>query len=371
MRILVVGSGGREHALAWKLSGSRQVSRLFCAPGNAGIAEVADCVSIGVDRIDELVHFAAREAIDLTVVGPEAPLAAGLADRLAEVGRRVFGPGARAARIESDKAFARDLMAAAGVPIPRFAVFQSAADALSYLDRLERDGVTAAVVKASGLAAGKGALVCDSLQDAREAVRQVMVERAFGAAGDTLLIEERLVGEEASLLALCHGEAIQPLIAAQDYKRVGDGDQGLNTGGIGSYAPAPVMTPERYEEAVSRIFRPTLAALARAGTPYAGCLYGGVIVTDSGLQTIEFNARFGDPETQAVLPLLETDLVELMLATIEGRPDQIRITWQPRKAVCVVMTAPGYCPSTESRRRPPTRTCASSTPAPPSAMATW
>jgi phosphoribosylamine--glycine ligase len=342
MRVLVVGSGGREHALAWKLGRSRQVSQLFCVPGNAGIAEIADCVPIGVDRIDELVRFAVRESIELTVIGPEVPLAAGLADRLQEVGCRVFGPGARAARIESDKAFARDLMAGAGVPTPRYAVFHTAADALAYLGRLEREGVTAAVVKASGLAAGKGAIVCDTLEAARAAVREVMVERQFGAAGDVVVIEERLVGEEASLLALCHGEAILPLIAAQDYKRARDGDLGLNTGGMGSYAPAPVITPARYEEAVARIFRPTLASLARAGTPYAGCLYGGVMITEGGLQTIEFNARFGDPETQAVLPLLETDLLELLLATIEGRPDQASIRWAPRKAVCVVMVAPGY-----------------------------
>lgn len=342
MKILIVGSGGREHALAWKLGQSRHASRLFCAPGNAGIAECAECVPIGVDHIEDLVRFAVREAIDLAVVGPEAPLAAGLADRLREEGRPVFGPSAAAARIESDKAFARDVMAGAGVPGPRFASFRVADGAFAYLDRLEDEGVSSAVVKASGLAAGKGAIVCDSLSAARQAVRQVMVERAFGAAGDAVLIEERLVGEEASLLALCHGEFIQPLIAAQDYKRASDGDEGPNTGGMGSYAPAPVITPSRYEEAVARIFRPTLAALSRAGTPYTGCLYGGVMLTPAGLQTIEFNARFGDPETQAVLPLLESDLLELMLATVEGRPDAVPIAWSPRRAVSVVMTAPGY-----------------------------
>jgi phosphoribosylamine--glycine ligase len=342
MKLLIIGSGGREHALVWKLAQSPQVSRLFCAPGNAGIAAVAECVPIGADRIEELVRFALRETIDLTVVGPEAPLAAGLADRLRGEGRQVFGPGQAAARIESDKAFSRALMAASGVPTPRFAVFHAADDALSYLDRLEAEGVTAAVVKASGLAAGKGAIVCDTLTEARDAVRGMLVERAFGAAGETVLIEERLVGEEASLLALCHGEAIRPLIAAQDYKRARDHDEGPNTGGMGAYAPAPVITPALYEEAVARIFRPALTALARAGTPYSGCLYGGVIVTASGLLTIEFNARFGDPETQAVLPLLETDLLELMLATVDGRPDAAPIAWSARKAVCVVMAAPGY-----------------------------
>jgi phosphoribosylamine--glycine ligase len=342
MRILIVGGGGREHALAWKIAQSSHVTRLFCAPGNAGIASVAECVPIGTDQLGEIVSFAAREEIDLTVVGPEAPLAAGLVDRLAERGLRAFGPTAAAARIESDKSFSKSLMQAAGVPTAAFGRFDAARDALAYLDRLEGEGVRSVVVKASGLAAGKGVIVADDMAAARSAVREMMEERVFGSAGDTVLIEERLFGEEASLLALSHGESVAPLIAAQDYKRIFDADRGPNTGGMGSYAPAPVITPERYAEALRRIHCPALAALAKHGTPYVGCLYAGVMVTERGLQTIEFNARFGDPETQAVLPLLESDLLELMLATIEGRLDPAAIRWKPQKAVCVVMAASAY-----------------------------
>jgi phosphoribosylamine--glycine ligase len=342
MRVLVIGSGGREHTLTWKLAQSPHIAQLFCAPGNPGIAAVAECVPITTDQIRELVSFAARERIDLTVVGPEAPLAAGLVDALAERRLRAFGPTAAAARIESDKAFSKALMQEAGIPTAAFARFQALGDALGYLDRLEREGVRSVVVKASGLAAGKGAIVADDMAAARAAVRQMLEERVFGAAGETVLIEERLFGEEASLLALCHGERMAPLIAAQDYKRIFDGDHGPNTGGMGSYAPAPVITPALLEEARARILRPALTSLARQGTPYVGCLYGGVMVTGRGLQTIEFNARCGDPETQAVLPLLESDLLELMLATIEGRLDPEAIRWKPRRAVCVVMAAPGY-----------------------------
>lgn len=360
MRVLVVGGGGREHALAWKLSQSPRLGRLFCAPGNAGIAEVADCVPIGADQIADLVSFARREAIDLVVIGPEAPLAAGLVDALHEAGRCAFGPTAAAARIESDKAFARELMHRAGVPTPRFAVFREVRAALAYLDRLEAAGTTSVVVKASGLAAGKGAIVCETIPAAQDAVRKIMVERAFGAAGDTLLIEERLVGEEASLLALCGGETITPLIPAQDYKRAFDDDRGPNTGGMGSYAPAPVITPSAFEAALETIFRPTLEALSAVGAPYTGCLYGGVMVTDRGLMTIEFNCRFGDPEAQAVLPLLESDLLDLMEATVrnservpngkrdkasrtaEERLAEIPVAWKPRKAVCVVIASAGY-----------------------------
>lgn len=342
MRVLVIGGGGREHALVWKLRQSPRVTRLFCAPGNAGIAAVAECVSLAAERVDALTAFAIREEIDLTVVGPEAPLAAGLVDRLRAAGRRAFGPEAAAARIESDKTFSKELMVAHGVPTAAFASFRDAGDALGYLDRLADEGVRSAVVKARGLAAGKGAIVAEDLAEARHAVRRIMVERVFGAAGDEVLIEERLFGEEASLLALCHGESVLPLIPAQDYKRALDDDRGLNTGGMGSYAPAPVISPALYEEILRQVIRPTLAALAGAGTPYAGCLYTGVMVTDTGVRVIEFNARFGDPEAQAVLPLLETDLLELMLATAEGRLEDVRVAWKPEKAVSVVMAAPGY-----------------------------
>jgi phosphoribosylamine--glycine ligase len=342
MRILVVGGGGREHALAWKLRQSPRVTRLFCAPGNAGIAAIAESVPLAAEQVDALTAFAVREEIDLTVVGPEAPLAAGLVDGLRAAGRRAFGPEAAAARIESDKTFSKELMVSRGVPTAAFASFRDAAAALSYLDRLADEGVRSVVVKARGLAAGKGAIVAEDLAEARHAIRRMMVDRVFGAAGDEVLIEERLFGEEASLLALCNGESVLPLIPAQDYKRALDDDRGLNTGGMGSYAPAPVISAALYEEIVLHVIRPTLAALASAGTPYAGCLYTGVMLTDTGVSVIEFNARFGDPEAQAVLPLLETDLLELMLATAEGRLEDARVAWKPEKAVAVVMAAPGY-----------------------------
>jgi phosphoribosylamine---glycine ligase len=342
MRVLIVGSGGREHALAWKLRLSPRVTRLFCAPGNAGIAEIAECVPLGAGQVEELTAFGAREEIDLTVVGPEAPLAAGLVDRLRDAGRQAFGPTAAAARIESDKAFAKELMVANDIPTAAFARFREPDAALAYLDRLAADNVTTVVVKASGLAAGKGAIVADRLADARDAVRRIMIDRMFGAAGDEVLIEERLFGEEASLLALCQGESAVPLIPAQDYKRALDGDRGQNTGGMGAYAPAPVIGDALYDEIMRRVIRPALAALARAGTPYVGCLYTGVMVTESGVRVIEFNARFGDPETQVIVPLLETDLAELMLATVEGRLEEVPVAWKPEKAVCVVMAAPGY-----------------------------
>jgi phosphoribosylamine--glycine ligase len=342
MRVLVIGSGGREHALAWKLRQSPHASRLFCAPGNVGIAEVAELVPIGVDQIGALREFAAAERIDLTVVGPEAPLAAGLADAFRERGLRVFGPGAAAARIESSKLFAKQLMARAAVPTASYARFTQLEPALAHLDRLSELGVRGVVIKADGLAAGKGVIVADTMDEARDAARRMLAERAFGAAGDVVVIEERLLGEEASLLVLASGTRDLPFLPAQDYKRVGDGDAGPNTGGMGSYAPAPVITPERFREAMERIVRPTLAQMAAEGHPYQGCLYAGLMSTDAGLQVIEFNGRFGDPETQALLPLLETDLLELMLATVEDRLEEVEIQWRPGACVCVVMAAPGY-----------------------------
>jgi phosphoribosylamine--glycine ligase len=254
----------------------------------------------------------------------------------------VFGPGAAAARIESSKTYAKDVMARSGVATAASARFEAADAARAYLDRLEAGGTRSVVVKADGLAAGKGVIVAETMAEAREAVRRMLVAREFGAAGQVVVIEERLFGEEASLLVLASGTQAVPFIAAQDYKRVGDGDSGPNTGGMGSYAPAPVITPERHREAMERIVHPTLAALSREGVPYEGCLYAGVMATAAGLQVIEFNCRFGDPETEALLPLLESDLAELMLATVEGRLEDVSVRWRPEKCVCVVMAAPGY-----------------------------
>lgn len=340
--VLVIGSGAREHALAWKLSQSGRLGKLYAAPGNPGMASVAECVPIPVSNLDGLVEFAATQKIGLVVVGPEVPLAAGLADRMAEAGIPTFGPTAAAARIESSKAYARDVMTRMGVPQPEYATFTASGDALAYLDRLAASGATGAVVKASGLAAGKGAIVCETLDAARAAVRELMDENTLGAAGDEVVIEELLEGEEASLFVLTDGHHALPLVPAQDYKRVFDGDAGPNTGGMGSYAPAPVLTRELIDEAMERIVRPTLRGLAEDGAPFQGCLYAGLMKTAAGLKVIEFNCRFGDPETEVVLPLLDSDLLDLLQACAEGRLEGRQVTWRPGSAVTVVLASGGY-----------------------------
>jgi len=341
--VLIVGGGAREHALAWKLRQSGRVGRLYAAPGNPGMAAVADCVPVRVDDLDGLVSLAVEKRVGLVVVGPEAPLAAGLADRLRAAGIVVFGPSAAAARIESSKAYARELMTRAGVPQPEYGRFDEFAAASRYLDRLAEQGAAGAVVKANGLAAGKGAVVCDTLDEARETARAMLVERSFGDAGREVVIEERLEGEEASLLVLTDGERVVPLLPAQDYKRAYDGDRGENTGGMGCYAPAPVITPALLEEALRTIVRPTLRALADDGHPFRGCLYAGLMLTAAGLKVIEFNCRFGDPETEVVLPLLEDDLLDLLLAAATGGLDEASgARWRPGRAVTVVLASGGY-----------------------------
>jgi phosphoribosylamine---glycine ligase len=340
--ILVVGGGGREHALAWKLRQSPLAGRLYAAPGNAGIREVAECVPVGADRLDAVAAFASERAVGLVVVGPEAPLAAGLADQLRAAGIPVFGPSAAAARIESSKAYARELMTRMGVPQPEYARFSDFDSASAYFDALEGRGVRAAVVKASGLAAGKGAVVCDSLAAARETARGMLVARSFGDAGSEIVVEEFLEGEEASLFVITDGTNVVPLLPAQDYKRALDGDRGPNTGGMGAYAPAPVITPQLHREALERIIGPTLRALAADGAPFQGCLYAGLIKTAGGLKVIEFNCRFGDPETQAILPLLETDLLPLLLAAASGTLEGQEVRWRPGCAVSVVLVSGGY-----------------------------
>jgi len=347
--ILVVGSGGREHALAWKLRQSPRCGRLLAAPGNAGIAAVAECRPVPVADHEAMTALARAEA-DLVVIGPEVPLAEGLADRLRAAGLAVFGPSAAAARIESSKAYARALMARLGVPQPRFGSFTDVPAAQRHLDDLEAGGARAAVVKASGLAAGKGALVCDSLAEAREAVRDLMLGGALGAAGEEVVIEERLQGEEASLFVLTDGRAAVPLPAAQDYKRALDGDRGPNTGGMGCYAPAPLLTPALVEEAMRTIVRPVLRGLAEDGAPFRGCLYAGLMLTAAGLRVIEFNCRFGDPETQVVVPLLEEDLVDLLAAVAEECLEERPLRLRPGCAVGVVLASGGYPGAYETGR---------------------
>jgi phosphoribosylamine---glycine ligase len=340
--VLLIGGGGREHALAWKLRQSPHCGRLLAAPGSAGIAELAECRPLCGKDVDEVTTLAVEEKIGLAVIGPEVALAEGLADRLRAAGMPVFGPSAAAARIETSKAYARELMTRMDVPQPEHRAFFSAAAAEAYLDELAHQGVAGVVVKASGLAAGKGAIVCDTLDEARAAVHEIMVDRVFGESGDEVLIEERLFGEEASLLVLTDGTNIAPLLPAQDYKRALDGDKGLNTGGMGTYAPAPLVTPALYEECLERIVRPTLAGLRADGCPFLGCLYLGLMQTARGPKVIEFNCRFGDPETQVVLPLLDSDLLELFLAAANGELGQPDLRWKEEKAVCVVLASGGY-----------------------------
>lgn len=316
----------------------------MAAPGNPGIAEIAECVSIPVSDLDGLTRLAVERQVGLVIVGPEAPLAAGLTDRLLAVNIPVFGPTAAAARIESSKAYARDLMTRVGVLQPAYGKFCDAAEAARYLDQMGAAGATGAVVKASGLAAGKGAIVCPTLDAAHEAVCSMLVEGAFGDSGSEIVIEELLVGEEASLLVVTDGEAVAPLPAAQDYKRARDNDEGPNTGGMGSYAPAPLITPALYQEALEKIIRPVLRGLAEDGAPFRGCLYAGVMLTAAGLKVIEFNCRFGDPETQVVLPLVEGDLLELFLAAAEGRLADTAHEARTRAGcgVSVVLASGGY-----------------------------
>ncbi len=338
MRVLIVGKGGREHAIAWKISRSPRVSRIFAAPGNPGMARHATCVDIGVDDLDGLVDFAQRERIDLTVVGPEDPLANGLADRFEAVGLRVFGPSQKAARIEADKDFALRIMHKYGIPTGLYRTFTDPGDARGFV----RDWGAPVVLKAAGLAAGKGALVCHKMDEALRGVDRVLVDREFGAAGEKLVLMEYLEGEEASITGFTDGEHVVCIVPSQDHKTIGEGDTGPNTGGMGAYAPAPVVTPQMQKAILERVMLPTVKALAAEGRPYKGILYGGLIITESGPRVIEFNCRLGDPEAQVVLPLLKTDLVDIMEAVSEGTLKDLKIELDDRAATCVVLASGGY-----------------------------
>jgi phosphoribosylamine---glycine ligase len=337
VKVLLVGGGGREHALAWKIVESPRVERVYAAPGNPGIARLAQCVPIAIDRPDELTAFAERERIDLVVVGPEAPLVAGLADRLRDRGLAVFGPSARAAAIEGSKAFAKALMDRHGVPTARFGTFTDARAARAY----GRDLGAPLVVKASGLAAGKGAIVCRTLAEADEAVSECMERRAFGPAGDTVVIEEFLEGEELSFFAVCNGTAAVTLGAAQDHKTVFDDDRGPNTGGMGAYAPVTVLDDAMERIILDTIVRPTLGALAAEGAAYRGVLFAGLMLTKDGPKVIEFNCRFGDPECQVILARLTGDVVPSLLAAARGEPVPPTIA-STGAAVCVTLASGGY-----------------------------
>lgn len=345
MRVLVVGGGGREHALVWKIAQSRHVSGIYCAPGNAGIGKLAECINIKPTDVSGLANFAAAQKIDLTVVGPEAPLIAGIVDRFEARGLPAFGPATDPARIEGSKAFAKELMVRYGIPTADFELCSDAASAHDAVARWFAKPAVAErglVVKADGLAAGKGVTVADTETEAHEAVEVMMVRKAYGAAGDRVLIEERLVGEEVSIMAITDGEYIVPLPPSQDHKRVGDGDDGPNTGGMGAYSPVPIVPADIADLALEQVLKPAVTAIRDLGIPYKGVLYAGLIITDEGLKTLEFNCRFGDPETQAVLPLLESDLVEIMDASVNGRLDDVDVTCSEGSSVCVVAASGGY-----------------------------
>ena len=335
MNILVIGSGGREHALYWKLSESPQTEQIYAIPGNPGMDASA---AIALDDHAKILRFVKEKDIGLVVVGPEVPLMNGLVDELEAAGIRAFGPRANAAEIEVSKSFAKDLMKKYGIPTARYEVFTAAEPARAYI----RQEGAPIVVKADGLAAGKGVIVAMTEQEALDAVDAIMEDHSFGDAGARVVIEEFMEGEEASLLAFTDGTTIRPMISAQDHKRAYDGDRGPNTGGMGTYAPAPVMTPEMTERAVEEILKPTIAAMAKEGRIYRGCLYLGLMVTADGPKVVEFNARFGDPETQVVLPLLDSDLVTIMCACADGTLADVPIRWKDGAAVCVVLASGGY-----------------------------
>lgn len=338
MKILVIGSGGREHALVWKIAQSPRVSAVFCAPGNAGIADLARCVAILPEDIAELKAFVMSEGIDLTVVGPEAPLARGIANEFRKAKLKIFGPAQGAAQIESSKAFAKDLLLRHGIPTARAKSFDRLERALTYLE----EHPLPVVVKADGLAQGKGVVIASTREEACKAVRDMLEFKTFGEAGHRVVIEEYLDGEEFTLMAFADGKAVVPMIAAQDHKRVGDGDTGPNTGGMGAYAPAPVSTPALRATITREILTPVVAALSKIGQPFQGVLYAGLMLVAGKPYVLEFNARFGDPETQVVLPLLKTDIVDVMDAVVEHRLDQLTIEWHEQVAVCVVLTSGGY-----------------------------
>ena len=338
MRLLVVGGGGREHALAWKIAQSPLVDTLFAAPGNPGFARHARCVDIGVDAHGELVDFARRERVDLTVIGPEAPLVAGLADRFAEAGLTAFGPSAGAAAIEGSKAFSKDLMRRYGIPTARFATFDEPADARRFCGELGAP----LVVKADGLAAGKGAIVCATLEDADAAIAECMERKAFGAAGARVVVEEFMVGQEVSFFVLSNGGDVMALAAAEDHKAIFDGDRGPNTGGMGCYSPVAVFDEALEKRVMETIVRPTLAALAREGAPYRGVLYTGLMLTAQGPRVVEFNCRFGDPECQALMVRAPGDLVPLLLAAARGDAWPPARSWSSAASVCVNVASGGY-----------------------------
>jgi phosphoribosylamine--glycine ligase len=345
MNVLVVGSGGREHAIVWKVRQSPKLNKLYALPGNPGTAGLAENVSrISVDGHATIVALCKDQQIDLVIVGPEAPLAAGLADALIAAGIRCFGPNQAAARIEASKAFAKDFMRRHRIPTAGYATFHQFDDAVHYLEALD----TPIVIKASGLAAGKGVILPETMEAAKAALKSILLYKSFGEAGDEVVIEERLSGQEVSLMAFTDGTSIVPMLPAQDHKRLREGDEGPNTGGMGAYAPAPIFTPEMVNIALETILKPAIKGLKDEGTPFVGVLYAGLMLTPAGIRVLEFNCRFGDPETQVMLPLLETDLLEITEACVNGTLADVEIRWKHGASVCVVLASKGYPENAET-----------------------
>ena len=338
MKILIVGGGGREHAIAWKLAKSPKVEKMYCAPGNAGIAEVAECVNIGVMEFDKLVAFAKEHEIDLTVVAPDDPLAAGAVDAFEAAGLRAFGPRANAAILEGSKAFSKDLMKKYGIPTAAYETFNDPEKALAYLETAKMP----IVLKADGLALGKGVLICKDLEEAKAGVRTLMMDKQFGSAGDEIVIEEFMTGREVSVLSFVDGKTIRIMTSAQDHKRAKDGDQGLNTGGMGTFSPSPFYTPQVDAFCKEHIYQKTVDAMKAEGREFKGIIFFGLMLTADGPKVLEYNARFGDPETQVVLPRMKNDLVDLFEACIDGTLDQINLEFEDNAAVCVVLASAGY-----------------------------
>ncbi|MBF0522760.1 MAG: phosphoribosylamine--glycine ligase [Candidatus Omnitrophica bacterium] len=338
MKILIIGSGGREHVLTWKIKQSSLVKKIYCAPGNGGMAQIAECVDLKDTDIPGLLKFAKEKKIDLTVVGPEAPLVLGIVDVFEKEGLKIFGPAKAAAQLEGSKVFAKEFMHKYGIPTAPFRIFSDSKSAKDFLTRSRFP----LVVKADGLAAGKGVVICKTLEEANCAVDQIMQERIFKEAGDKIIIEDCLLGEEVSILAMSDGENYVVLESAQDHKRIFDDDLGPNTGGMGAYSPAPIATLQVIDEVEKRVIEPVIAGMREEGTPFKGILYAGIMMTAMGPMVLEFNTRFGDPETQAIIPRLKNDLVELMHGSCEGQLNDVELIWDKRPCVCVVMSSGGY-----------------------------
>ena len=338
MKVLVIGGGGREHAICWKLSKSPKVDELYCAPGNAGIAEVAKCVDIGVMDFEKMADFAKKEAFDLIVVGPDDPLAGGIVDVLEEKGLRVFGPRKNAAILEGSKAFSKDLMKKYGIPTAAYETFDTPEAALKYLETAP----VPIVLKADGLALGKGVLICNTREEAKEGVKTLMLDNQFGHAGDRIVVEQFMTGREVSVLSFVDGKTIKIMTSAQDHKRAKDGDQGLNTGGMGTFSPSPFYTPEVDEFCKKHIYQATVDAMKAEGREFKGIIFFGLMLTADGPKVLEYNARFGDPETQVVLPRMKNDIVDVFEACVDGTLDQIDLQFEDNAAVCVVLASDGY-----------------------------